>query len=96
MKLKERCYQVKAGKDGDALVLTALAELVLEVKVFLGYMDENVEVDIAEWKGDGTADERRVARLSVVADIMSDEIIDSAVRFGALQARVVATRIDGV
>lgn len=93
MDRRERCYEIRAGKDGGVLVLAALARLVTEVETVLSYTGKNVDVAVENWKSDGTEDERQAARLSVVADIISDEVVESAMRIGAKAANVVATRI---
>lgn len=90
MEARQRCYRI----SGDGVTYDGtLAALIREVKVFLSYADSNIQVDIdgGENASDGNAGQ--VARLRVRSTIISDEIIDSALRLSAGQLKVMATRI---
>lgn len=90
MEIRERCYLISSC--GVALDGT-LAALRREVEVFLNFNDSNVQVEIDGGDKASAGDTEQMMKLRVRSTIISDEIIDSAVRLGASQLKVTATRI---
>ena len=70
-----------------------LLALVREVEVFLSFNDSNVQVEIDDGENKSVSNTEQVVKMRVRSTIISDEIVESAVRLGAAQMRVTATRI---
>lgn len=97
MKHKERCYWISAG-NGKGLLATEhmIAMVAQEVKDFLADIDSEVQVVIDDWKTDSTTQKITAGKLRVLADIMSDSVVDGSVRLSAHGLKMEAEKVEEV
>lgn len=94
MESKERCYWISAGR-GKKIWATeqVIAMVAQEVKIFLADIDSKVRVVIDDWKVDSTTQKKTAGRLRVLADILSDSVVDGSVRLCAHGLNMEAERL---